>query len=52
MGLRGIDLLQPNEWSVPRKYGIICSMGYADAGDIPSALNRKENHDKIEAALR
>jgi len=52
MGLKAIDLLQPDEFEVPRKYGLICSMGYVGAGDIPHALNRVENHDAIEAALR
>jgi hydroxypyruvate isomerase len=52
MGLKAIDLLQPDEFEVPRKYGLICSMGYVDAGTIPKALNRLENHDAIEAGLR
>ncbi|HEX4321754.1 MAG TPA: TIM barrel protein [Acidobacteriaceae bacterium] len=52
MGLKAIDLLQPDEWEVPRRHGLICSMGYADAGSIPVGLNRIENHDKIEAGLR
>jgi hydroxypyruvate isomerase len=52
MGLKGIDLLQPDEWEVPRRYGLVCSMGYAEGGTIPKALNRIENHDAIEAGLR
>jgi hydroxypyruvate isomerase len=52
MGLKAIDLLQPDEWEVPRRHGLICSMGYADAGSIPDGLNRIEHHDKIEAGLR
>jgi hydroxypyruvate isomerase len=52
MGLKGIDLLQPDEFEVPRRYGLICTMGYVDAGTIPKALNRIENHDAIEAGLR
>ena len=52
MGLKGIDLLQPDEFDVPRRYGLICTMGYVGAGDIRKALNRLENHDAIEAALR
>jgi hydroxypyruvate isomerase len=52
MGLKGIDLLQPEEWDVPRRYGLVCSMGYAEGGTIPKALNRIENHDAIEAGLR
>lgn len=52
IGLQGIDLLKPEEYQVPGRYGLICTMGYADAGDIGNALNRTENHAAIEAALR
>jgi len=52
MGLKAIDLLQPSEYEVPRKYGLICSMGYAEGGDIRKGLNRVENHAAIEAGLR
>jgi hydroxypyruvate isomerase len=52
MGLMGIDLLQPEEYEIPRRYGLVCSMAYAGGGDIPSALNRPEYHAAIEAAFR
>lgn len=52
IGLKAIDLLNPDEYEIPRRYGLICSMGYAGGGDIPNGLNRIENHDKIEAAFR
>ncbi len=52
IGLKGIDLLQPDEYEVPRRYGLICTMAYAGAGTIPDALNRTENHAAIEASLR
>jgi hydroxypyruvate isomerase len=52
MGLKAVDLLNEDEWEVPRRYGLICSMGYAGGGDIPNALNRVENHAKIEEAFR
>ncbi len=52
IGLKGIDLLQPDEYEVPRGYGLICTMAYAGGGTIPDALNRTENHAAIEAALR
>jgi hydroxypyruvate isomerase len=51
MGLTAIDLLQPNEWEVVRQYGLICSMGYADAAKIPDGLNNKANHDAIVTGL-
>lgn len=52
IGLKGVDLLQPAEFEVPKKYGLVCTMGYADMGSIRDGLNRVENHEKIEAGLR
>jgi hydroxypyruvate isomerase len=52
IGLKGIDLLEPEEYEVPRRYGLICTMAYAGGGTIPDALNRPENHAAIEAAFR
>src|SRR5271170_6475632 len=52
LGMKGVDLLEVDEWEIPRKYGLICTMGYCGGGTIPDALNRKENHDAIEAAFR
>jgi len=52
IGLKGIDLLQPEEYEAPRQYGLICTMAYAGGGTIPDALNRTENHAAIEAAFR
>ena len=52
IGLKGVDLLQPEEWELPRRYGLICTMGYAGGGEIASALNRTENHASIEQAFR
>ena len=53
MGLQGIDLLQPADYDVPRRYGLRCTMGYAaDSMTIPNGLNRRENHAAIEQAFR
>ena len=52
MGLKAIDLLNEDEWEVPRRYGLVCSMGYGGGGEIRSGLNRAENHAKIEEAFR
>jgi hydroxypyruvate isomerase len=52
MGMAAIDLLNPDEYEVPKRYGLVCSMGYVDAGTIPDAMNRLEHHADIEAALR
>jgi hydroxypyruvate isomerase len=52
LGLRGVDLLEVEEYEIPRRYGLICTMGYAGGGTISDALNRTENHAAIEAAFR
>jgi len=52
IGLKAVDLLEVSEWEVPRRYGLICSMGYAGGGTIAKAMNRVENHAAIEEAFR
>ena len=52
IGLKAVDLLEIPEWEVPRRYGLICSMGYGGGGTIASAMNRVENHAQIEEAFR
>jgi len=52
MGLKGIDLLNLDEWEIPKRYGLLCTTGYAGGGEINNALNRVENHAAIEAAFR
>ncbi|MGK6323343.1 hydroxypyruvate isomerase family protein [Sphingomonas sp. DT-51] len=53
IGLEGIDLLEPKDYDVPRRYGLRCTMGYAaDVMQIPNGLNRIENHAAIEAQYR
>ncbi len=52
IGLQAIDLLNPDEFEVPRRYGLVCSMGYVGGGEIASAMNRPENHAKIEESFR
>ena len=52
IGLKAVDLLNPDEYEVPGRYGLVCSMGYAGGGEIASALNRVENHARIEEGFR
>jgi len=52
LGLKGVDLLEVVEYEVPRRYGLICTMGYAGGGTIADAMNRVENHADIETAFR
>jgi len=46
IGLVGIDLLGPEEWSIPAQYGLECTMGNS-WGSIPVGFNRIEHHDKL-----
>ncbi len=52
MGLFGIDLLNPDEYDIPRRYGLICTMARAGGGTIVEGLNRLEHHAAIEAGFR
>ncbi|MGE5126592.1 MAG: hydroxypyruvate isomerase family protein [Betaproteobacteria bacterium] len=53
IGYRGIDLLGPDEWAVPRKHGLVCALAMLGAPvTIEKGLNRVENHSPILEALR
>src|SRR5260370_22496952 len=52
IGLKAIDLLNPDDFEVPARYGLVCAMGYAGGGEIGSAMNRPENHAKLEEGFR
>src|SRR5258708_20975939 len=43
IGLKGVDLLNPDDFEVPLRYGLVCAMGYAGGGEIEQvdALDRK-----------
>jgi hydroxypyruvate isomerase len=52
-GIEGFDLIGPPDWPMLKKYGLTPSMYPAGAGGtIPAALNRKENHGRLDASLR
>jgi hydroxypyruvate isomerase len=52
IGCKAIDLLNPDEYEVPPRYGLVCAMAYAGGGELKSAMNRVENHAKIEEGFR
>ena len=52
LGIKGFDLIGPADWPTLKKYGLTPSMYPGPGGTIRDALNRKENHDKIEQTLR
>jgi hydroxypyruvate isomerase len=52
LGITGFDLIGPADWPTLRKYGLVPSMyPPGPGGTIPDALNRRENHAKLEASL-
>jgi hydroxypyruvate isomerase len=53
LGIKGFDLIGPNDWPILRKYGLVPSMyPQGPGGTIPQALNRTENHARLETSLR
>jgi hydroxypyruvate isomerase len=46
MGLKGIDLLNRQDWPTVQKYGLVPSMTPGTVS-IPVGFNRKENHEKL-----
>ena len=53
LGCKGFDLIGPADWPTLRKYGLVPTMYPAGVGGtITDALNRTENHDRIEKSLR
>lgn len=53
LGIQGFDLIGPADWPLLRKYGLTPSMyPLGPGGTIADALNRTENHDRLEKSLR
>src|ERR1700676_1802024 len=52
IGCKAIYLLKPDEYEIPGRHGLVCSMAYAEGGEIGSAMNRVENHARIEEGFR
>ena len=53
MGLVAIDLLQPAEWDVVSKHGLVCSMGYpTDRNDfLSNGFNNRASHAMLIGEL-
>ena len=51
IGLKGIDLVNHEEWPTVRKYGLTPAMT-PGAGTIPDAWNRTENHARLEKEMQ
>jgi hydroxypyruvate isomerase len=54
IGLTAIDLLQPKEWEVASRYGLLCSTGYPGegGGTIVDGLNNRQLHDQIVSTFK
>ncbi|SRR5579885_661454 len=53
LGCKGYDLVEPADWPTLKKYGLLPTMYPAGpGGTITDALNRRENHERIEKSLR
>jgi len=50
IGIKGIDLVDHNDWPTIKKYGLVPAMT-PGAGSIPDGWNRLENHEKLIAQL-
>ena len=48
LGIKGYDLIGPKDWPTLKKYGLVPAMyPPGPGGNIPEALNRKENHERL-----
>ena len=48
LGINSVELLEPDEWAVPKRHGLTCAMGYATVPDprtrLTQGFNRVQNH--------
>ena len=53
IGYYGIDVLSPDEFQIPTRFGLRCTMGFVGIGDNKAVgINRTEYHDQFERSLR
>jgi hydroxypyruvate isomerase len=51
-GCYGYDLIGPEDWPMLKRYGLLPTMyPPGPGGTIPEALNRKENHPRLEKSM-
>jgi hydroxypyruvate isomerase len=50
MGILGVDLIEPDDWPVARKYGLTPTITQGKSS-IPDGWNRKESHERLEQEL-
>jgi hydroxypyruvate isomerase len=50
MGLKSIELVEPADWPILKKHGLVCAM--TSSHPTNQGFNKKENHEKCIAALK
>jgi len=50
IGLKSVELVNPKDWPVLKKHGLICAM--SNSGSLTKGLSHKENHEKFLAQIR
>ncbi len=48
LGMKGIDLLKPEEWPVVEKYGLTCSMANPAEFSLTEGFNNPKNHTSLQ----
>jgi hydroxypyruvate isomerase len=48
IGLKSIELLQPNEWAVVQKHGLTCAMAYASSFGLAKGFNDVSLHAQLQ----
>lgn len=48
IGLKGLDLLRPEEWAIANKYGLECSLGTDSFANIEHGFNAPKNHQGLQ----
>lgn len=52
LGLKGLDLIGPNDWPTLKKYGLLSTISPAAGHSLGNGINTKANHPKAEAGAR
>jgi len=50
IGIKSIELVNPKDWPVLKKHGLICAM--SNSGSLTEGLSHKENHEKFLDQIR
>lgn len=53
IGIKGVDLVRPEQYATVKKHGLVPAMtAAAEPNTIPIGLNRTENHERVLAKLK